>query len=165
MPAALKIDWGAAKALFVAGVEPNKIAEEFGIDRDTVYKRAQRNNWEADRLKTAELVRTNPCAKLREASVSQGVQSTVNLLNDQRQRFLEAGGKVALITMEAGAKEAERLTANGASVEALSTNALLMKPAMDIGKPTFGLGDGTSVSVAVGVNILSELPAEEVIDV
>ena len=160
MPKPLNIDWGAARALYVAGVEPNRIASDMGIDVKSLHKRADRGKWQEER----ELVKTLPKGhrvqgkgiQPLDESLSKIVEIVHNTLESHKKQFLESGAKVSSVGMR---KLSERID-SAESLDDLSDIAAVADSFTKTAKPVFGLNDQQTTS-QVQVNFLSEIPVDQ----
>ena len=158
MPTALKIDWGAARALYVANVEPKEIAESLGIDRETLYKRAKRNGWDIERDNAKSLVKANYGDK---SPVSDGVRATVDIVQKSRNTYTSALSQASALTATQALDEMGR-------AQTLEEKALIfanLEPMSRVMKPIYGLGNEVPGQNNVQVNVLSGWSSDDVVDV
>jgi len=81
----------------------------------------------------------------------------VSLMQEQKKRFLEAGGDVAMRGME----QIRTKLSDNQSLESLSDIGAVAESFTKVAKPIFGLMDN-QVNVGVQLNVLSELPQDDV---
>jgi len=164
MGAALKVDWGSVKAWFIKGIEPTVIAEQFKIAPGTLQRRAHRGKWAEERKQAEKALSDHPRTILRQSdplsdSVLKAAGLVASTMQEQKKRFLEAGGDVAMRGIELTRKHLREES----TLRELSNVAAVSDGFTKVAKVVFGLNDN-QVNVGVQLNVLSELPAEQMFE-
>lgn len=163
MPAALKVDWTLIKAAYLAGVEPKVIGEKFQVNPFSVYKRAERGNWNTLKEEQAKLVsRSQSQTSVKSSLLSKSVQSISEIMSHNRDEFLKSGGNVIMKASKRLEKIAEEEVDEMGTRELGGVSAVAESLAR-AAKPIFGLGDDNKIQVGVQVAVLSNL--DEIPDV
>jgi hypothetical protein len=161
MPAlALPVDWGAARALFVHGLDVHKIAEKLGINHKAVQKRADRGGWHKEREEAQSLLMSSPGRKESTSPiVSKGVEIATSLLVERKNSFLETTSAIINDCVKATQAHVKQ----GLPLKKLSQIGSVTESFVRSARPVFGLDAAAQVSVGVQLNVLSELPADAVL--
>lgn len=160
MPAALKVDWGAARALYVGGLDAEDVAKQLDIEASAVRQRVHRGKWNQERENLKNLVKTNPAKK--EDSVS---QSVINALHGTFTSWKESAiHDVAQAGAAIAANLRKMATDPSATYDTQSIAFQQFEPASRVLKPFLGLNDAQQVNVGVQVNMLTEVPEMEVFE-
>jgi hypothetical protein len=168
MPPALNVDWKAIQALYVAGIDATTLGNQFGVDRKAISKRSIRFGWQDERKRAEELkasilrpLASDHVSSLKPMNSGETVaRVATSLMAEQKKRFLEAGGDVAMRGIELTRKH----LGENDSLEHLANVGAVADSFVKVAKPIFGLNDTSAVQVGVQVNVLSELPADDLCD-
>ena len=102
MPAALKIDWHAARQMYATCGDAQQVAVKFGVKETTLYKRIEREGWKPPAMKITERsvamvkrnmvgLATNKIHERVSAAVEKDVQRIVSKAVKQAEDIMDRG--------------------------------------------------------------------------
>lgn len=154
MPAALALDWGSVRALYVGGAEAEQLGKQFDIDPQTIRQRVHRGKWNEERESLKKLVSEQP--RRKEDSVSRDVK--IALVGTFQAWKESAINDVAQAGAEIARKLREEALKPDSTYDSQAVAFQKFEPASRVLKPFLGLNDAQQVNVGVQVAVLNEVP-------